>query len=172
VTIHPSITFEQWQSVNALVLEGRARKPHPAIGIFGGFVLGAAFALLLITPQTRIAGVLLALGYAFFHNFFKYDLKKRQAASQRRSFADMQPVLNGNQMEIDATGIRGTWVGGKATYDFQWTAFIKLIDRPDDLVFLYAPCCYIRFPKSELAAQEIHQAISWFEASRHPADTN
>jgi hypothetical protein len=173
--LYPAITLDQWNSVNAAVLShGRreASKPSKALGLLGGAVIGAALALVAINPSTRLIGVALMAGYWTFYFLCRVQQRKRLAAVRQQSFEDLQPILNGTRMEVDALGIRGTWVGEKATYDFRWTAFADKIDRAEELVFLYAPCCYVRVPRACVDHEALQQITLWFDQSRPAFNRN
>jgi hypothetical protein len=169
MTIYPTVNFQQWRAISTAVLAHRANKTArhtTALNNFGGAIIGCVMAVTMFNPSTRLLGIGLAAAYVLYHWLWKSQQRKRLAAIHQRTFDDMQPVLNGNRMEVDEDGIRGTWVGDKASYSFSWPAFIDRLDRDSELVFLYAPCCYISVPKASLSREDVQQISAWFEQSR------
>jgi membrane protein implicated in regulation of membrane protease activity len=167
MTIHPSITFDQHQSVlKAIRANQKQRPPNQTLPLLVGVVIGLLLVIAITNPATKVAGVALAAILVALWFAIRAAFKRRVSAAQHTNFQHMQPVLNGNEMTIDSAGIRGTWVDGKAVYDFSWKAFEDHLDRTDDLLFLYAPCCYIRVPKQELSAEQIHEMLAWYEQSK------
>jgi len=170
--LKPAITFEQYVSDMRDVRSRRAkRKPNQFRAVAWGMVIGLALVGLYDIPATRVSSYVLGAGFLLLAAAWNPYVRRRQKSLLRGVYDDQQAILNGNEMDVDESGISGSWVKGHARYEFGWTAFSDCIDRPDAFLFLYSPCCWIRVQKDGLLSADQLQIIAWYNASRGTTDT-
>jgi YcxB-like protein len=116
------------------------------------------------TSDRDFAGLLLLflLLLVVFYVWSKF----RAQACLKQTYEVQKKQLNGQQMNIDATGITGQWEDGNASYQFKWSAFESLIDLPDAFLFLPNSASFVRIPKESLSSDDQLEIKRWGKEAR------
>lgn len=154
-----TISFEQYAAALSAIRKNSPKRAGKTrwLAIFFLTILCLSLAIALNTSATRDFALAVYLVLAALYVWSKLRAKsclKQVYEAQKRQ-------LNGQQMDIDETGISGQWEDGNASYQFKWSAFQNFAELPDAFLFFPNSVSFVRIPKESLSSDEQLEIKHW-----------